>query len=942
MSNIALDYSLNDSLFSVNAINCQKSVSSNGEVVNLLENLSKFNCNSIKDPDKFCKCVESISTSGIELSDEEQRDISNEFFTGGTKYVSKAYENKLTNNDLFKNLNAALASDALDMNCINKEFSPFDRIKKKEASGKVLTSNELLKKGIYSKFSERLGKTDQREYEKQISQNFNTIKNEILADARKLDGLYENNDDALKEVISNFDFSKFNNAPPLGLINNMPNKKDQLLNHMILDSKEMTVMVQGTPIAIVQNSSNRSSNSLNAFEVNFLKDATQSACTAFELKVDRLSKVDMNKELRNFKQSVFRPKGDGDQGVLTLVEQELSEILKNSDSNYSKKLLQEKMFNVDKLYCKERKSMKFREVRPNEEKKGYEIMAEIEEVETIRKNEINRKSILEDKLFIANDDIYKMSIKLGKKRSEELYYEGLLSGKFSQGGKFGNKLDYRNKELLELVAGFSESQRDFLVAKGKDQQFHDFPIDKLKAEEILAKLKAENAKSDVLLNAKAAEASSLYISIEELDETINKLVVKQKVLEERAQKVFGKERMDALLSDLDKKTNEVTGTKGTSEMISTYIRPKNSSKVDKLRTFFSKSENQEDFGPKKESLSAQSFLNKEGSKKNQIQTESQSSGGSEIAKSSLKSLSPNIFNRSAVPKGPEIVSRPQVSNKIKSDREIELEKSLKRLEDIVASKNSKSSTSTSPLNTEEEEISELRNQIEIQKLLTEKAKVSKEISDLKKNTSTNLAPVEVVQSEVIKPARASTTNFMASPSSSRPSKDRKASSTRQTSRSTAGANTTSASQVQSSQEQSNSSSQSSTTISNSSSQSADKTSSKSGLSLRSGGDGSSFEVERSGQSQDLGDSRIVKIDFELDSLGANEKEELFKSLFLQGEGEIILETPEGEKIVVKNQDDPIESTIEKEESTAPIKDRRKMSHDELIELLKVGSTNEDQ
>ncbi len=67
-------------------------------------------------------------------------------------------------------------------------------------------------------------------------------------------------------------------------------------------------------------------------------------------------------------------------------------------------------------------------------------------------------------------------------------------------------------------------------------------------------------------------------------------------------------------------------------------------------------------------------------------------------------------------------------------------------------------------------------------------------------------------------------------------------------------------------------------------------------------EGGNFSLTQISETSSYGDNRVVKLDFNLSKIPANKKDEFLKNLFEDGEKEVILELPDGETILVLNND----------------------------------------
>ena len=108
---------------------------------------------------------------------------------------------------------------------------------------------------------------------------------------------------------------------------------------------------------------------------------------------------------------------------------------------------------------------------------------------------------------------------------------------------------------------------------------------------------------------------------------------------------------------------------------------------------------------------------------------------------------------------------------------------------------------------------------------------------------------------------------------------------------------------------------------------------------------SSFSLTSKIDPQVESNSRVVKLDFSLDSIPESNRDIFLKSLFLEGENSLVLELPNGEKLIVENK---VKKNPSKKFTKADVSKeiklnnrKKRLTHDDLKNILNL-SISEDQ
>jgi hypothetical protein len=300
--------------------------------------------------------------------------------------------------------------------------------------------------------------------------------------------------------------------------------------------------------------------------------------------------------------------------------------------------------------------------------------------------------------------------------------------------------------------------------------------------------------------------------------------------------------------------------------------------------------------------------------------------------------------KSAFSKPAAVVKAPNkrqiVDNKevVKTAREKELEDALARLNKMLEDGKKEVLPKSTELSEEDQKIAQLKRDIELQKIENEKKRVQMEIASLSNPTSSTAQ--SVVSNNVAKSTGFTSRSTNQAISSARQSSaSRGPASVKATS---SGASVSAPQAISSSStlaaESSRGQASDSLTSSNKSASSSSDSSSFS-LSATSIGD---ISLSKDLNQQDINNSRLVKVGFNIDSIPPADREDFFKSLFIEGEESILIELPDGEKLLVESKENDSKDEINpKEESNEEIKrTKERMKYEDLKEYLKVGATED--
>lgn len=220
------------------------------------------------------------------------------------------------------------------------------------------------------------------------------------------------------------------------------------------------------------------------------------------------------------------------------------------------------------------------------------------------------------------------------------------------------------------------------------------------------------------------------------------------------------------------------------------------------------------------------------------------------------------------------------TNDMSKSREDKLQQQIDALQAIIDKKD------TEPVESSNSEIAQLKKDLELQKVMNEKKALKEKLKDLKEN---NLATKNIAQAKVeSSPVAPRTREYKSIPLAPVTTKRSNfATSGGQTSNNISGS--------------SNPAKSSALAVNNSSQSNFSKTDSRgSSQSNRISSNLEKFTLSSKTESNGDDSSRIVKLDFKLDSIPEGSRNAFFESLFLQGEEAIVLELPNGEKVIVQN------------------------------------------
>ncbi|PIK15481.1 hypothetical protein [Halobacteriovorax sp. JY17] len=965
MSTVSYDFTLNSEIFSKDAIYCQNKTKSDFGLQNISEFMGKMNCNRIEDPDKFCNCVSIISNNGIEISDEEAAKIEKVIDEESKKKIIESMAGGIEEFDGYEDMIAILGSQYENQKCFQEgPGGPiFGVMKKKLRTGEPLTLKEQLKKKILDKVTSDIKDAPEIGL------------NEVLNDTAKLKGLatvkgynlklHDNLNSDEPYDIGNINWSELNDSVITRLL-----RKDPMLPINLARSNKIEGVVaardlrkaihmnglrnQRAGFGFLQNHhsarpfvSHVNSQFAESLGEELVNSAIRNACDDFKGKVDKMvESVDIEQSSRSVKAAMFNPVTEEQKNTFKIIEGALSKRLSAQRDDTTKKKMQEFIFNMDILYCKDR------------------ALARVAETDDSVKGEVS-----ELKKFISNNAA---EIELAKQERSE-YYLKLQTAKESLSQYL--ELEDRTKKRASL---FSDLESGKYIIKRDGKLFID-----VNSQELLARAEGvDNTIFDMLLKHQR-EGSEYQVTAEQL--------VTSRVASERILK-----RIENMLPGIKKKFDEAT-FEHEEAMLKVSILE------DTQKDYVAKLERKVGAG---NALSIVANVEQEVGKSLGITSsydmvvanERRMGRGNFSIKDAVNGAADDINisgNTAAVPSGPigstaienEIETRPSevssafeitdssslFANKIvnansnltgtghinsinenriedkeknnsesledrMSSREKELEKQLAELERLT-SRSSSVDDSKPAESSIEKQISELKDQIKIEQIKAEKAKVAKEIKNLEQENSRTPAAVSSSNSqETSNPIqRAAVRNSRKSSSVARNSSSNSAAAS-------SGNDFSSGSLGNS---QSSASSSSAAPVSNSRELPAsdgsnyEKSKAISLTSINSSGGVTTLSdgLEISSFSGELAntDTRLVKIDFNLSSVDSEKQEELLEALFIDGEEQIIIETLEGKKVIVKNNIDK-NKDVKRNKGKQIKKDHKKTRHQNLIELLKIGQT----
>ncbi len=966
MSTVSYDFTLNSEIFSKDAIYCQNKTKSDFGLQNISEFMGKMNCNRIEDPDKFCNCVSIISNNGIKISDEEAARVEKVIDEESKKKIIESMAGGIEEFDGYEDMIAILASQYENQRCFQDGPGDpiFGSVKGKLRAGKPLTLKEQLKKKILDKVASDIKDAPEMGLVEVLN---DTAKLKHLATVRGYNlKLHDNLNSDEPYDIGNINWSELNDSVTTRLL-----KKDPMLPINLARSNKIEGVVaardlrkaihmngirnQRAGFGFLQNHHSASlfithgnSQFAESLGEELVNSAIRNACDDFKGKVDKMvESVDIEQSSRSVKAAMFNPVTEEQKNTFKIIEGALSKRLSAQRDDTTKKKMQEFIFNMDILYCKDRALARVAETDDSVKGEVSELKnfistnaAEIELAKQERSEYYLKYTEAKDRLsrYIELEERTKNRAKL---------FSDLESGMYliKRDGKIF--IDVDNKELLARVEGVDNTIFDMILKHKRGGTNYEVSPEQLasskeasesilkRIQKVMPELRSRFETSDFEHRDAMARVSLLEDRQREYAAKLEKQVGAGNALsiianvEQEVGKSLGitssydlvvanerrmgrgsfsiKDAVNGAADDINISGNSAVISSGPIESTSTAIENEVEARPSEVSSAFEITDSS--------SLFASKIVN---ANSNLAATGSTNPINENRVEDKVKKNSESLENRM-------------------SNREKELEKQLAELERLTS--RSSSDDATPAESSIEKQISELKDQIKIEQIKAEKAKVAKEIKSLQQESSKTSTAVTSNNGQGLgSPLQRSAVRNGRKPSSiSR--------NTSSNSIAASSGNDFSSGSFGSSQSSTNTSSAAPVSntrelpVSDGSNYEKSKTISLTSINSSGGVSTLNDGLEISNFSGELAntDTRLVKVDFNLSSIDSEKQEELLEALFIDGEEQIIIETLEGKKVVVKNNIDK-NKDVKRNKAKQIKKDHKKTRHQNLIDLLKVGQT----
>lgn len=968
MSHVSYDFSINEAIFSNTAIICQNQESQNSGLNQLSTFMNKMNCNNIKDPKKFCHCVAAVSSQGINISSEKAAKIEKVIDKLARERVIKATATRVHS---IKNYDALMEILASDYELPNDCFS--------DSTEDVIFGNyrKKLRRGIELTNKDKIGKQIFENIQKDLENRVGPPKEDILGDAsyvtfsalstgRNSAGINHNAIDQQSLVaydLNLIEWSNMKGSAMAELLQSNPGLPMQLAR--IKNTHVSRVSFHKGMFPIVDEQVNLRS-SLDFFDRNkidssarymssaedgrereLVASAVDSACERVRADIANLIEdTDIEMQVRNIKAALFKPVSGKQKALFTELEMDIADELNTTDDKIA---TQEFLFNMDILYCRDQK----RAESVASSSKGQLGIEELKrdassqaaEIEVIRKE----RAIVKGEVRKLNDSIrvYQNEARIRSKRID--FLEGLLSGEHAEvvDGNVIFKGD--NSETMKLLKEVDELLfeevsistslgKKYILSKSNVENILSVEVEIDEHEKGLLELALEKQHTE---KAKLSDLSSkLSIAKDTLSGIYGKL-----------EKRVGSSNAVRIVADVEREVNESAGHKSgidyvlanEGDTVNLNIKKK-SKAVSSLDIL----DNAPAMSPAVISSGSSNPIVIDSSMEKQANIVEKSDSSDFFAKSTFPSgATNNVVSKSSRGRDTSIRVSSNKENNVNnvSQREKELMQRLSELEKLNSSMDTNSvGEDVNSESSVDSKIADLKEKIKIEKIKSEKLQVTKELNQLKQQKATIDSPATSVAT-VNSQSRAQYNQ--ASPSVSKNTNTSSRRSPSSTSSSIA-SNSSNFSAGEMSASSSSSVSAASavpsdreSAISDSSNLEKSRRISLAGVASNSNSattESPGIQVTSFTGDLDEVDARLVKVDFNI-SGNIDEQEKLLESLFVDGEEEIIVETLEGKKIIVKNKIK--NNKIDKKNKKDSIKNKNKMRHQNLIDLLKVGQTNLD-
>ncbi|WP_372652083.1 hypothetical protein [Halobacteriovorax sp.] len=964
MNSISYDFSLNEEIFSQAAINCQTRPTTDVGLESISDFMNKMNCNSIKDPEKFCNCVSAISNKGAHLTDKEAVKIGLVVDEVSKAKVLESIAGSVEDIEGYDDLVTVLGSAYVGPKCLvtdNGNDPIFGEFQRKQRQGKILTSKDELSLKIFEKISSDIKNTKKLPLEDILSDAgyLKTLASDI--DYRKSSGQVSLTD-SNKYDLSVIQWDKVEDSAVMRLMRNDENLPNILASSIKSNHKKSAIQMSnatgafmlGTLQSKLKVSLSKSSpyhkdvvQYSDGYDSIMVDSSISSACKKVRSEIDRLiRKSDVDKSVRSLRAAAFNPVTKEQKETFKIIEKEIASKLNGNLTKDEKSRVQNFIFDIDVLFCKERVDLKELKGKSNNIKIVDALEKEVLVVST--KLEIAKKDKLKNyNEFIRLSDELNKQIELENQKKRELeLLTNIFNGEYSKRDGDSVIVDIKNEELISLAKKYSPNLA-LMIENANKQAFVQgvsFSTDELKIAIAYAEKEAKEAKLKI---------KSLENSFVDYDQKyrgslglVSQLEEDQDSVIKKLERAVGSAAALEIVVRTDREVDQKLGNKSSYELVFENEKRKSD----------------KDFVKKSKSERFQSEVLAIATSVNDVQTEESSTRevianvrpSEEIVTESVKeqeftapsSLSTdNRFSSNMMVNSQNTPvqnkQRQTVKTTPKSDKSNELENKIKELEELVAQNNQVTNTPEESSSIDSK-IAELKEKINIEKIRSEKLKVTKELNELKntkKETNTSVATQSTSEVSPLR-SRIAATNSRSPSSSTRSSGGVSSAGVS----SNSGANNFSSSSAIASSSDVGTPSTASRQVTESQNERAiDSNLDKSGLVSLDGAirneSNSSSQIELVSYQGDVSelDSRVVKVDFNLSADDIENRTEVLESLFAEGEDEIVVLTLEGKKVIVKNK---VKQTKKIEDQQKELERKnRKMRHQNLIDLLKVGQAD---
>ena len=979
MSTVSYDFTLNSEIFSKAAVHCQNKEKSDFGLQNIANFMGKMNCNNILDPDAFCKCVSLISNKGLNISDKERAEVDRIIDQESEKKIIEVLAGNIESIEGYGDLVSILGSQFEKTRCLKKmnDDDPiFGRMLTKEKAKEPLTLKEKLLKAVLNKFKKDVEEVPTLRLEEVVDDAIK-LKNFALLDARQSNS----NPDAMQSDVqfdvSSINWSKLNDSAITRML-----RKDPLLGTN-LDrvrkyqssgrNRDFSPNLQVNAVHKIKqildlNPYSSSNTFMSTVQGRFsgtqaeevVTSAISNACKDFKVKVDSMvENTDIKQSKRSIKAAMFNPKTDEQKETFKIIEEALSNRLFSQQNEEDKKGLQEFSFNIDLLYCQDRRVVKTAEAKSGTKniisKLRKDVSINAAELELAKQSKSEGYNEFKNARAVYDDLNNKES--MAKERVS--IYEDLLNGKYIVNIDGQPYIDIHNDELIDRAFGIDEDLYHSLVMARMSGENYSISKSRLSIQKETAEIgykfikeKSAKAKKELEVAEFQYNESVAHVTFLEVEQDKYISALEQEV---------GSGNALNIVAGAEHDVNESLGRESSIEMVFRNERRKKRKTFSIRDAINGTADNVITGNLKKTTLpganstssvnsgSSSDYLNSGSSSKADEQAGIMDTMAKEMANRAnvfTNTSSPNV--NTGVRSDVNVVGK-ESRSLASSDREKELEKQLAELEKIVSanavSDGADSAAPTTSSSSVDNQIKELKEKIELEKIRAEKAKVSKQIKELKSSSApTATASVSRTNSTTPQGALQRASFTSRSPSSTNSRSNLSSSSVANT-RSSGGEFSSGSLPSSSGPSSVNNGAPSSATRSTTSTVDGSNFEKSKTISLNGGtisGVRSSGGIEISSFNGEASvtNARIVKVDFDLSTVNSEKQEELLEALFIDGEEQIIIETLEGKKIIVKNTLDKGKKNDKKNEDKRPTQNKNKMRHQNLIDLLKVGQTSD--